>query len=254
MREATPHLKYCGMCRQDLPLEAFNRHRGNRDGRATRCRSCDSVYKKAWYLKNRERQRERDRQLYQGEYRERAIARARARYERDPAKWNADQHARRWRDPEAARAKERVYRAANRERVKKWKRDDYERNGHKTRAKHAEWYAADPERFVRRVVDWQRRNPDLVRLRAGRYKARKFAAAVGEVTPDGLMGKLAYWGWACHLCGGEFGEPTDWDHVKPLAKGGAHMLANLRPACDRCNSRKRHRWPYPISYYPRRTA
>lgn len=97
------------------------------------------------------------------------------------------------------------------------------------------------------MADWQQRNPDLVRLRGGRYRARKFAATIGEVTPELLAAKLAYWGWACHLCGGD---PTDWDHVKPLAKGGAHMLANLRPACDPCNSRKRDRWPYPISYYP----
>jgi 5-methylcytosine-specific restriction endonuclease McrA len=215
-----------------------------------------AAYKKAWYLKNRERIRAQARQRYQAdaEYRERQRARTRARYLADPEAWNADQHARRWRDPEAARAKERVYRAANPERVKKWKRDDYERNGHKTRAKHAEWYAADPEKFIGRVIEWQRRNPDLVRLKVGRYKARKLAATVGEVTPELLIGKLAYWGWACHLCGGEHGEVTDWDHVKPLAKGGAHMLANLRPACDYCNSRKRHTWPYPIRYYPFKEA
>lgn len=211
-----------------------------------------AAYKKAWYLKNRERIRAQKHQRYQAdaEYRERQKVRSYARYLADPEAWNADQRARRAANPEVERAKERAYRKANAERVKKWRRADYERNGHKTRAKHAEWYAADPEKFIRRVVDWQRRNPDLVRLRGGRYKARKLAATVGEVTPDGLMGKLAYWGGACHLCGGEHGEVTDWDHVKPLARGGAHVLANLRPACDHCNSRKKHLWPYPLTYYP----
>jgi 5-methylcytosine-specific restriction endonuclease McrA len=252
MEEAIPPLKRCYICRERLPLEAFSRHRGNSDGRATRCKACDAAYKKAWYAQNRERLSERNRQLYQGEYREQAIARAQARYERDPEAWNANQRARRAANPEAARAKERAYRKANAERVKAWKRAEYERDGAKIRAKHAEWYAADPAKFIGRVIEWQQRNPDLVRLKVGRYKARKLAATVGEVTPEGLIGKLAYWGWACHLCGGKFGEVTDWDHVKPLAKGGAHVLANLRPACDHCNSRKKARWPYPIRYAPAR--
>lgn len=46
--------------------------------------------------------------------------------------------------------------------------------------------------------------------------------------------------WICEL-------PVDkvfWDHVKPLAKGGAHIVDNLRPACGPCNSRKNALWPF----------
>lgn len=47
-------------------------------------------------------------------------------------------------------------------------------------------------------------------------------------TQEQLMAKVAYWGGRCWLCG----EPwTDIDHVKPIAAGGGHMLANLRPIC-----------------------
>jgi len=42
------------------------------------------------------------------------------------------------------------------------------------------------------------------------------------------------------MCGGA--SQLQWDHVKPLAKGGAHMLANLRLACSRCNNVKSDRW------------
>lgn len=35
------------------------------------------------------------------------------------------------------------------------------------------------------------------------------------------------------------------DHVKPLAKGGPHILANIRPACVSCNSRKHATWAGP---------
>ncbi len=42
------------------------------------------------------------------------------------------------------------------------------------------------------------------------------------------------------MCGGPFEEV---DHVKPIAKGGWHALANLRPACFRCNNQKSDKWP-----------
>lgn len=47
----------------------------------------------------------------------------------------------------------------------------------------------------------------------------------------------------CWVCGG----PKDQvDHVKPLAAGGAHLLANLRPICAPCNRRKSAQWPWPL--------
>ncbi|MGH9004622.1 MAG: HNH endonuclease [Acidimicrobiia bacterium] len=39
------------------------------------------------------------------------------------------------------------------------------------------------------------------------------------------------------------GPAEGWDHVKPIRVGGSHLLANLRPACRPCNSRKRSSWP-----------
>lgn len=44
-----------------------------------------------------------------------------------------------------------------------------------------------------------------------------------------------YWGNRCWMCGGPYEEA---DHVIPLALGGPHCLANLRPACKSCNSAK----------------
>jgi hypothetical protein len=47
---------------------------------------------------------------------------------------------------------------------------------------------------------------------------------------------LARCGWACVHCGAP---ATDVDHLIPIADGGDDSLANLRPACARCN-RGRH--------------
>jgi len=51
---------------------------------------------------------------------------------------------------------------------------------------------------------------------------------------------MSYWGNKCWMCEGPF---EHVDHVKPLSKGGPHILANLRPACASCNASKNDRWP-----------
>jgi 5-methylcytosine-specific restriction endonuclease McrA len=45
------------------------------------------------------------------------------------------------------------------------------------------------------------------------------------------------------VCGGQ---PVETDHVKPLSKGGAHMLCNMRPICRSCNARKSNHWPMSV--------
>lgn len=57
--------KECGVCRELKPLEDFNRHRREPDGRQTRCRPCQRAGVKRWRQKNLEKagakaQRERD--------------------------------------------------------------------------------------------------------------------------------------------------------------------------------------------------
>lgn len=243
MAEITVTSRRCGLCRQELPAERFNRNRRDRTGLASRCRECDSAYKKAHRAKHPERhavaaaaryQREREKvRAYYQEWRsrpgirDRQLAANRERYRADP---------------EAARAKARAYRSANREAVRRWKQAEYQRDGEKIRARMRRQYDSDKDRWKAAVLAWARANPETVRERNRRYRARKANASIGVVTPALLDAKLAYWGHRCWLCGDD---PTTWDHVKPLNKGGPHMLANLRPACRPCNSSKSDAWPLP---------
>jgi len=86
---------------------------------------------------------------------------------------------------------------------------------------------------------WATANPDKVRVKGHRQRARKKEATVVPVTVEQVVAKLSMWGNRCWMCGGAF---DSVDHVKPLAKGGAHVLANLRPACRSCNAKKNARW------------
>jgi 5-methylcytosine-specific restriction endonuclease McrA len=67
-------------------------------------------------------------------------------------------------------------------------------------------------------------------------------AAVVPYTTEQLQQKIDYWGGLCWICGAPY---EAIDHVKPLNKGGLHILSNLRPICRSCNTRKRDHWPYP---------
>lgn len=53
--------KVCSTCKEDLPASRFNRNKSNADWLASRCRECDSDYKKEYYkidyVKDRESKR-----------------------------------------------------------------------------------------------------------------------------------------------------------------------------------------------------
>jgi 5-methylcytosine-specific restriction endonuclease McrA len=181
---------------------------------------------------------------------------------------------RRWRrdNPEKARARDRLnneryreqrrrYNVENRDRVQAVQRDWERRNRDKCRAAHRKWRAENPDLARDATRRWQqqnrervraslrayrRANPELVRLWDRRkYDKRRMAIAATYIpfTAQQLAQRLSMFA-GCWMCGGP---KESVDHVKPLAKGGAHMLCNLRPACQSCNTRKNGRWPYKTS-------
>jgi 5-methylcytosine-specific restriction endonuclease McrA len=112
------------------------------------------------------------------------------------------------------------------------------------------WYAKPGSREKSRqwLREWRIANRDRYLEQKRQRRARELAAAITVFAPDLLPGKLAYWGYRCWIKGPRCTvEPETWDHVKPLGKCGPHMLANLRPACQSCNSSKGDRWPFPTA-------
>lgn len=126
------------------------------------------------------------------------------------------------------RAKERYRRDpdAVKEQARQWAADHPDRRREIVRKSQDKAYALDPER---KREAWRRRHAAIRR-----------GCAVYRFTSEQLAAKVAYWGGRCWVCSGSF---QAIDHVKPLAKGGPHMLANLRPICTPCNTRKRDTWP-----------
>lgn len=141
-----------------------------------------------------------------------------------------------------------AWRAANPEKTREIARKHYYANRDKElerfRRYHAEhpeigaaWYERNKERLTERNRAWQAAN----RAIDAEYKRRRRSRMGDAVIPRQLLeAKMSYWGNKCWMCGGPF---EHVDHVKPLAKGGAHVLANLRPSCASCNVKKNARWP-----------
>jgi len=143
----------------------------------------------------------------------------------------------------------RAYYLANRDELLEKQRADVE--GRRRRS--AQHYAKHGERVRARLQKWTAENPERIKKsqleRDRRRRARVRSATVVPFTLDQLEQRLSMYA-RCWICG----DPrwTDVDHVKPLAKGGPHMLANLRPACEACNSRKSATWPFTTTISPTR--
>ena len=86
---------------------------------------------------------------------------------------------------------------------------------------------------------WQAENPESRVNTAARRRARKVGSQVASFGKAEIAARMAYFGNRCWMCRGPF---ECIDHVKPLAQGGPHILANLRPACSYCNGSKSSKW------------
>ena len=61
------------------------------------------------------------------------------------------------------------------------------------------------------------------------------ALGYAYTTAQHIQGRIEMFGGLCYVCH----HPMQAiDHVIPLAKGGPHWPANLRPICKACNSSK----------------
>src|SRR5690606_31339978 len=153
---------------------------------------------------------------------------------------NAEWRARR---SEELREANRQWRAANADRLKAYRLENAERIARQARERHA------ANRDYRTAVrqEWRRRNRERDRENHRRWRAAHRAELLARemerywltrTLADSvhlIEARIAYYGGKCWIC--RTADYEHLDHVKPLAKGGLHLPANLRPACAPCNIR-----------------
>jgi 5-methylcytosine-specific restriction endonuclease McrA len=144
------------------------------------------------------------------------------------------------------------HKVARNAQCRKWRKEnsEYDRERHKRyRLKYPERVKSQPAQSRERQNLFRRRylqrHPEMIVKRNGERRTRLLSAKSIPFKSVELEKRLSIGLGKCWLCGAK---ATQVDHVKPIAKGGAHMLCNLRSICARCNGRKRDLWPLSIVF------
>ena len=179
----------CTKCGLDKPetTEYFKPQKGARNGLMASCRECHNQWARERHLKHPEIKKAQ-----------------RARY--DPEKKKRDARNDRERNKASYQRRSKTWHEVNREYAKETKHQDYLRNR---------------ERRIEMANEWQRNNPDKVRVRSNRRQARK-RALPDNFTQQDWDNAVAYWHGACAYCGkplyGLFDDiKAHADHFIPLA-------------------------------------
>lgn len=102
----------------------------------------------------------------------------------------------------------------------------------------------DPRRAAARKALWRTYSKsEAYRLGQKNHKARRRTAERkgDNISLADWKALVARFDGKCAYCRQEL--PLTMDHVKPLIKGGEHVLSNIVPACAKCNATKReHDW------------
>lgn len=207
----------CTKCKEDKleTVEFFKPQKLGHKGLMAACRDCANAYQREHHAANPEIKREK-----------------RKRY--DPEKKKA----------EAKRDRERN-KESYRRRAARWYAENKEQSNESARQR----YYADRERRIAQAVEWQRNNPDKVRVRSNRRQARK-RSLPDNFTQVDWERAVAYWNGCCAYCDNPlynlFGDvKAHADHFYALKDERClgTIPENMLPACSTCNLSKRHSDP-----------
>jgi 5-methylcytosine-specific restriction endonuclease McrA len=120
------------------------------------------------------------------------------------------------------------------QRTKEWRARDPQR-ALKSRQKH---YAANKDKIVQAVIDWNEANPGGQCARSRNYRARLYAAE-GSHTLQEIEALYAAQGGVCIYCKKPLGTKYHADHIVPLSRGGSNWISNIQLTCGPCNNHKR---------------
>lgn len=204
--------KYCYTCERWLDLDDFPNDRTKKDGKDSRCRSC-----------NRERMKNRAPEN-EAKYRQKQYARRKQqRQEESPE------------EREARLADQREYYAEHRDELREQHSEYQRRTWPERYAQIMAWHHANAERVREIKRAWSHRNIPAQVAKWHRRRAKQLGNG-GSHTAEEWEGMCAWFGGIC-LCCGQATKLTR-DHVVPIEHGGTNYIWNLQPLCGPCNSRK----------------
>ncbi len=112
------------------------------------------------------------------------------------------------------------------------------------------WREENTERVLAQAKASRQRNPEAWKIShkaaKARRRAHKAAAIVEPIRANFKALAIKAFDGKCAYCRIKFSDqvPAEWDHFRPISRGGAHTEYNLVPVCHSCNSVKSNRDPF----------
>lgn len=243
--------KACTKCGLVKPIDEFGMDKYTSDGHATRCKECKKGKTKEWRVENPEKSRaisakwkaENPDKLaaYTIANKDKRSEQRKARYAANPEKENAQNKATYALNKDKWRPTRQAWEAAHKE---------------ERRASHiAQYLLLDPEERRARDRAWTAANPDKVRDKNTRRRARKKNAPVNDLSDAQWEEIQAAFNFRCVYCPPDCKEckkkthALTKDHVTPYTLNGSNTLWNVVPACLSHNSSKKD-GPPPVPVQP----
>lgn len=220
MDSISESLKRCTKCGEIKPRDQFNKCRGAVDGMQRYCRACQKATFAAHYAEKfpYHQQRRKD---YDQSHAEQVAAYAKEYYAA-----NREQHI----------AAVSIWVKNNPDKVRANKKRQYIKHRSVKIANAAAYAQQHPDRVLHYKNKWDRANRVKRREIKHRRRAREYTTRVGKVDYAAIWERDH---GICHICQAPV-NPADlhYDHIVPLAKGGAHIAENIAVSHARCNLRK----------------
>lgn len=231
--DTTQPTKRCSKCGEMKPITEFHKHVRCKNGLRPDCKACRAIYyaehrdaiiayKSAYRANHLKEQAAYDAAYYAKHIHEKAAYNAKWREEHreEIVAYGVTYHA-------AHRAERATYRAEHRDERK---------------ALAVSYYAEHREEIAAYTAAWQKANPDKMRAKYHRRRARK-AGNGGTHTADDIQRQGDCQKWKCWWCGEDCSDKYHVDHIIPLAKGGHNNPSNIVITCPYCNQSKHDKLP-----------
>lgn len=135
----------------------------------------------------------------------------------------------------------RQYRKNNADKIRKAKKERYNRDREKILVSNRVRYLKNRDEYVKKALEYQKANPLVVSAtRISRLSRLKHV-----VTKKDLLKAANRQINLCYYCKTKMTSPgrslptsLQWDHVVPLSRGGSNSIGNIVAACRSCNSSK----------------
>lgn len=114
----------------------------------------------------------------------------------------------------------------------------YHANKEEKNAKLRAWRKANPGVGVEYYRRWYKKYPEKYALKNRESASRRQTGTkASRIAYEAVLDRD---GMVCHICSSAIADLSDlhFDHVIPLARGGAHHADNIKPAHALCNLRK----------------